>query len=156
PCVRADEYVCQDDTTMLECHRGAWAAHTCRGEHGCTKDVGIVCDEGPAKIGDPCVRDTDYACTADRSASLRCVDRKWALLSNCRGTAGCTPTRVNVSCDETAAIEGEACSRLAPNSCSVDKKAKLACKDGTWALTRVCLGPGGCATASVDRLTCDD
>lgn len=161
-CPHEDEkrQTCSDDhKARLTCTGGAYLATKCVGI-GCTvEDNGKVkCDTGQPDLGSPCDPAKDRAtCGMDRKSHIHCTsEHRWAVERICRGPSGCQKLAVNESqvCDLTLAEVGDACrveeaSRIV---CSVDKKAKLGCKAGKWAVEETCAKP--CAYDD-GTITCD-
>jgi hypothetical protein len=156
-------FVCADATTALRCVGTKRVSLPCRGPKGCAAGVGAICDTSLGREGDACVesattrRDSFLTCSEDKSAVLRCKDKKLVFDLRCRGPKGCDPkvTLGDVSdhgCDRTIAAVGDACNTRVTSSgasgvCSVDGKNVLMCdkdENGAFIVSRVCGGPAGC------------
>ena len=69
----------------------------------------------------------------------------------CRGGRGCGRRGETDECDDTLALEGDACPLDPPldYACTPDRSRALACKEGRFSLWRACRGPEGCAVEGV-------
>jgi hypothetical protein len=151
---------CSDDHKLrLTCTAGAYVGNKCVGI-GCTQEDNgkVKCDLGEPELGASCDPATARTtCGMDRKSHIRCnADHRWAVERICRGPSGCQRLAVNESqvCDITLAEVGDPCrvdeaSRIV---CSVDKKSKLGCKNGKWAVEEACAKP--CAYED-GTITCD-
>lgn len=99
---------------------------------------------GSAKVGDPCKEETTDAKCLTKDKAFVCDKEKIAEVA-CRGPKGCEEAQKTVSCDNTLAEEGDVCAGTA-YACTVDKKARLACKDGKFEVESKCLGDDGCSS----------
>lgn len=129
---------CSDDKKqMLRCEEDKYIVDSeCRGEKGCRVEGSkVICDQSVGLAGDPCT--SGSACSADGKQMLSCQDGKLALQTHCRGENGCRRDGSKIRCDQTHAEEGDKCSGEGA-ACSVDKKAMLDCKDGTFIKSKDC------------------
>lgn len=152
-CATNGEIACATDKqAALECKDHKYVlAEPCKGTRGCEqKDNKFTCDNSVSEVGDPCHFNGDYACSADKSQIVRCVDNKMTPLSSCRGPQRCTifelpqEKRVEFSCDDTIAQENDPCDQENEPACSVDGKSLLLCKSKKYAATKTCTGSAGC------------
>src|ERR1700722_3717000 len=95
-----------DSRSAFSCQAGRFVlAETCLGPGACSVALDdIVCDNDIAKAGDPCRDDGDYACTADKTAALKCTGKKMAPINTCRGPNQCAiahpkPMKTDLDCD---------------------------------------------------------
>lgn len=100
--------------------------------------------------GDDC-RSAGYLCQ-DRENALECRDGTWTELP-CRGPNGCAKAGDGISCDTSAAIEGDACAASAEGRglCAENGRALLECRRGAFVKTASC---SSCAE-SAGRLVCN-
>ncbi|MFO0589005.1 MAG: hypothetical protein U0441_15755 [Polyangiaceae bacterium] len=159
-CDAKDQPICLDPATALECREAVWVASPCLGPKGCvaTPDD-FACDTSYSKIGDPCTKETRYACSVDKKDQLRCKGGKWVSVAQCTKEPGCEPSSFLNSCPGAVSKEGDECDpgsdpKKKSYTCSVDKKAALLCKDGKWKSTEQCLGKDGC-DSSMFTVKCD-
>jgi hypothetical protein len=110
-----------DMENALSCQRGKFVvAEICSGPGGCkvapfdgTAPEGagsITCDNDVARAGDPCRVDGDYACTADKTAALRCTRKKMILVRSCLGPNKCSvshpkPQESEVDCNDADDVD---------------------------------------------------
>jgi hypothetical protein len=80
----------------------------------------------------------------------------WAEVP-CRGARGCAHRAETDECDDTVAVEGDACPLDPPldYACTADKGKALVCKDGRYSLWRACRGPEGCVVEGGRNIKCD-
>jgi hypothetical protein len=143
PCSNEGEAACQGPTQLLACRGGAWSAVTCGGPKGCsTAEGAITCDESVGREGEACSQGerAHYACTADGSSRLVCAAGRWKLGSTCRGPKACEARSSLIACDDSIAQAGDPCLKEGEAACSVDGKAVLACKGGTFGASTTCRG----------------
>jgi hypothetical protein len=152
-CDEEGEVACSvDKKAALECHGNKFVVgETCKGARGCTvADEKISCDNDISDIGDPCHFIGDYACTADKTYALKCVDSKMTKLNSCRGVKGCRvfelpqEKKVEFICDDTIAQPDDACDEEGEHACSMDKKSIYVCKGLKFTMLKACDGPKGC------------
>jgi hypothetical protein len=106
----------------------------------------LAADCKPA-VGRPCTRG-QAACTDARSGLFCAPDGTYRAVP-CRGRDGCRPEGAKVSCDQSIAVEGDACTE--PGfACTEDKKTDLTCRDGVFVRAQTCAGPFGCRVAPYD------
>jgi hypothetical protein len=105
------------------------------------------------KPGDEC--HTDEVRCQGPQAAIACIGQKFTTVP-CRGPAGCGGEKKHATCDDSAALAGEAClpSRENVEMCAGDGKADIACEGGRWALRSACKGPKGCSVVG-ERVACD-
>lgn len=109
---------------------------------GCSKPkAGDKCDKGRATCLDP---HTELECQAGKFVA-----------GACRGPRGCLVSSGVQTCDISANVPGDPCSTDDEGvaQCASDKKSRLVCKGGRYALER-CRGPQGC-TESGEKVDCD-
>jgi hypothetical protein len=107
-----------------------------------------------AKPGDKC--DSRQAATCeDRATALAC--QEGVLVSApCRGPSGCVKGEAVIACDESLAVEGEAClgGDREDHACGTDSTKSLLCDHGKWRVIQRCTGPKACAVDG-GSVTCD-
>jgi hypothetical protein len=102
----------------------------------CKPKVGRQCTAGQA------------ACTDGASGLFCAKDGSYEAVS-CRGRQGCQQEGARVSCDQSVAVVGDACTR--PGfACASDRKSALSCQGGTFVLAQRCSGHFACRTAPFD------
>ena len=79
-----------------------------------------------------------YACE-DGSSALECREGTWTRLP-CRGPSGCSEDGSAVTCDTSAALEGDACGLSAAGRglCAEGGTALLECRKGFFVKTASC------------------
>jgi hypothetical protein len=102
----------------------------------CKPRVGGTCTMGQA------------ACTDERSGLFCGTGGAYRAIS-CRGRDGCQQSGAKVSCDQSAAAAGDACTRPG-YACSADMKHALSCQAGKFVLAQTCSGPFACRVAPFD------
>jgi hypothetical protein len=110
-CSGAGRACALDARAALACEGGGFVTvETCRGPRGCGLVSGkIACDNDVAVEGDPCLVEGDWACTADRSAALRCTEKRMTAAGRCTGPKQCSvehpmPGASTVACDNGESI----------------------------------------------------
>ena len=147
--------------SALVCVNGAYAELPCRGPQGCFQDATkkIQCDDSVANDGDPCLTqdNSSDACTVDKKEMVECTDGKFKMKRMCRGPKTCGVAGDTINCDLSVQLVGDPCGIPGNAVCSVDKKQRLTCKDGAYAIDRYCRGSKGCSTepGSGDSLLVD-
>ena len=145
----ANEALCSDKQTILECHDGKLVEMTCKGPKGCgeaatgatragrnvTVNYAVTCDFSGNAPGEACTDADSYLCSADKTNMLRCKDKK-LVATACRGPKKCSETPTQVDCDTSIAQVGETCND--GYACSTDAKATLKCASGKWAVDEKC------------------
>jgi hypothetical protein len=104
------------------------------------------CDE-PPKAGGKCLMGQErqlVACEGS-GAALLCTNIRLSAVP-CRGPLGCQGES-SPSCDQTIGQEGDPCttSDTQESACTADLKKTLLCREGRFAVSRVCRGPKGCS-----------
>ncbi len=159
-----DAACASDMKSALICSRGVFGiGETCKGPGGCkiSGDT-ITCDNDISDPGDPCRTIGDYACTSDKGMVLRCDANKMAALNTCRGPKACgivprpAEAKVEFVCDDSLAMEGDACDTNGEEACSMDKRSMYVCTANKFANPKPCTGPTGCTyEEKFDRYGCD-
>jgi hypothetical protein len=153
-----------DKKSALICtHAVFGVGETCKGPGGCKiQGDTITCDNDVSDLGDPCRTIGDYACTSDKSMVLRCDANKMTALNTCRGPKACgivpvpAQNKVEFACDDSLAMEGDACDTNGEEACSMDKKSLYVCVANKFVNPRPCSGPTGCTyDEKFDRYGCD-
>ncbi len=128
----------KDAKTLLTCKKGKMSSPSpCRGPKGCHKADGskIACDQSIAAEGDAC--DGGGACTADGAKLLECRDGKNVVAHVCR-EGPCKSEGDSVACANLGVAEpGDPCTGDI-GACSVDRKAMLGCRAGSFAIEKRC------------------
>jgi hypothetical protein len=138
------DYACTTDRTKaLICQHGRFSLwRNCRGPDKCDVVDGHIvhCDTTLGEAGDPCEKKGAYACAVDRQTMLACGGTTLATASSCRGPQGCQVQRETrkVDCDDSVAIEGDACESEKRIACTIDRKAELSCAGGKYVKKREC------------------
>jgi len=97
--------------------------------------------------GDTCVFG-QAECLGGDSALFCGMDGAYLAVA-CRGRDGCERDGARVSCDQSIALDGDACTR--PGfACSADLRSVLACREGQLTIAQRCEGPFGCRVAPFD------
>jgi hypothetical protein len=144
-----DEALCSDKQTILECHDGKLVEMACKGPKGCaeaatgakragrnvTVNYAVSCDFSGNAVGETCTTNDSFLCSPDKSAMLRCKDKK-IVSTACRGPKKCSESATQVDCDSSIAQVGESCDD--GYACSTDAKATLKCAAGKWAVDEPC------------------
>jgi hypothetical protein len=153
-----------DSKNALICTGGVFGlGETCKGPGGCkiSGDT-ITCDNDISDPGDPCRTPGDYACTSDKALVLRCDANKMTPLNTCRGPKACgivplpAQNKVEFVCDDSIAMEGDACDTNGEEACSMDKKSMYVCTANKFTNPKPCSGPAGCTyEEKFDRYGCD-
>ena len=116
--------------------------------------VAVGCKKKPA-VGVDCEANT--ATCSGTGAALYCKGGKFAEMP-CHGPAGCKEAGEKITCDNNLASVGDACDHDGDPACSTDKKTRLKCTAGKFALDGACRGPKGCSWQSkgdTDTFDCD-
>jgi hypothetical protein len=138
------DYACSSDHgAALVCKAGRFSPwRHCRGPNKCQIVDGrnLQCDTTLAAPGDPCAQQGTYSCSVDGKAMLVCDGSAQTPASSCRGPDGCRVERDahKVDCDDSVALEGDACDRPKRIACSVDHKVELVCDTSRYAKKRDC------------------
>ncbi len=153
-----------DKKNALICTNAVFGVgETCKGPGGCkVSGDTITCDNDISDPGDPCRTNGDYACTSDKRMVLRCDANKMTSLNTCRGPKACgivpvpAQNKVEFVCDDSVAMEGDACDTNGEEACSMEKKSLYVCVSNKFANPRPCSGPAGCTyDEKFDRYGCD-
>jgi hypothetical protein len=140
----APDYACTADRARalicVDGHFSVW--RECRGPLRCEIGDGrnLRCDTTLAEPGDRCAPQGAYCCSVDKSSMLVCDGRSLFPASSCRGPRACRAERETgkVDCDDTVAIEGDACDEPKRIACSLDHRAELACVGKRYEKKREC------------------
>lgn len=110
---------------------------------GCRKGPGSSCKPGESTC-------------ADKKTALACRGGKFVEVA-CGGPLGCNKFQNHANCDDSVAVEGDACMGEDDEeyACSPDKKRALYCKDGRFQAYLECRGKGGCALLG-RTISCDN
>jgi hypothetical protein len=140
-----------DRTAELACKSGKMVkVHNCHGEEKCTPNpVSPVCDRSISDVGEPCNpddADTAAACTAAGDTVLLCKKGKFVMGPRCLGANKCNVNRYakdgrrhfESMCDQSIAAVGDECSTEGTMACSSDKKSRLHCDHGKFAVEKTC------------------
>lgn len=131
-----------DGKTVITCTRGAFEkTKECKGPKGCQAFLEgdawrVECDHSLAEVGDVC-SGVGSTCSLDKKSMLLCKDGRFVHEHKCLGELGCH-TLKGPACDNSAAEVGDPCQGESTAVCSVDKKARLSCRQGTYVLDRQC------------------
>ncbi len=108
---------------------------------------------GGKKEGGKC-KANEQTCL-DKQNALVCRGDKFVKVA-CNGPLGCTKFEQKANCDDSIAMEGDACMGATDEeyACSPDKKRALACKGGVFQKLLECRGAAGCSQLGT-QLSCD-
>jgi hypothetical protein len=154
PC-KPDGVRCQDPRTELACQNGFYIAAPCKGPKGCREtDKKLLCDITGNVAGDVCATtdEGNSRCKSGGRERIVCRGGKY-VVEPCRGRRGCYSSAGSHGCDQSVAVDGDACFG-ASSACSADGKRVLVCRVGRFEETARCDGKGGC-TVLAGQLTCD-
>ena len=152
--------VCEQGANALVCVDGHYAATSCKGADGCSKQP-FRCDFRGNADGDACYEAKDGAsyCGAGWKSRVTCESGRVSV-EQCGGPHGCYAAGDEAKgCDRDLRV-GAPCKKnvgvLASieNWCSNTKNEWLQCKDGKLELLARCRGPIGCSTID-GRVDCD-
>ncbi len=148
---------CTDKKTAITCRGGTFAEVACAGPNGCAKyQDHAACDTSLASVGDACMgEDDEYACSPDKKRGLVCKNGRFETHLECRGQAGCAMLRHTMSCDQSVAAKGDACTTQGAVACGEDQKHMVVCRDGRFEVHRYCRGQYGCS-AKGETPSCDE
>jgi hypothetical protein len=93
-------------------------------------------------------------CT-DKTQALFCIDDTFVVI-HCRGDKGCAPSGSLVECDESIAVDGEACNAPDAIACATDGKSALKCDGKKFVVDETCKGPTGCKVEGGQKIACDN
>ena len=105
-CREEDDYACSPDKKVaLVCRSQKFTvANNCKGKNGC-KIVGdkatgfkVECDDSIANIGDPCDKESHYACAPDEKQIVKCVSKKFVADDKCKRNEKCAVKGELVGC----------------------------------------------------------
>jgi hypothetical protein len=155
----AETYACStDNKKALVCRDGRYHLwRQCRGPNACSiQGATVDCDTSLSEAGDPCGQPGSFTCSVDRKWMFTCKDDHLEAASSCRGPKECVTNAATkkVECDDSVALEGDACNHQDGESCSVDSKAMLVCKDHQYVQKRACKRKGGCVVKN-GEIYCD-
>jgi hypothetical protein len=103
---------------------------------GCKPRLGGRCTPGQA------------SCQSERGGLFCDRDGVYRSL-DCRGRDGCQQEGARVTCDQSIAATGDACTT--PGfACTADKKNALSCQGGKFGTAQTCSGPFACRLAPYD------
>lgn len=153
-----DELACSPDKKRaLACAKGRMVkTQECRGKEGCAVAGRVLsCDQSVAVVGDVCKSAGANACTADAKQQLRCENGKFVLYRQCRGPGGCKLDEMLATCDQSQAMEGDACGVQGFVVCAPDGQTELVCQGSTFLRSRTC--KKGCTVKNEGgrKVTCD-
>jgi len=154
--------VCVADKQALVCHDGKWEEMTCRGPSGCAKAGNDnVCDQSIAEDKDVCNIVDDHLCSSDKKSMLECGrNRRWSFVQSCLGSRGCVLDQKKVTCDNSIANAGDACTEEDDYACSPDGKSALVCRNKQFSVASNCKGKNGCRVGGDKsagfKVECDD
>jgi hypothetical protein len=89
------------------------------------------------------------AACIDSSSGLFCGADGTYRTVPCHGRDGCVQEGARVSCDQSSAAVGDACTK-AGFACAAEMKSLLSCQNGQFALAQTCRGPFACRVAPYD------
>jgi hypothetical protein len=95
------------------------------------------------------------AVCVDKASALFCADGTFAPMA-CRGEKGCAQSGTVVECDESIAVEQDACNAPDAIACTPDKKEALRCTNKRFVIDETCKGPTGCKLDQEHKITCDN
>lgn len=148
--------VCAGKSSALLCLEGKWTPMACRGSKGCSGEGAVAeCDQSVARAADACHLESAVTCTEDKRQSLECKGNEWVQSESCGGPQGCTRGVMGASCDSSIAKETDKCTHPGSQACSADKKARMTCTAGHFALAEHCRGPEACKSTG-RRVVCDN
>ena len=160
PCVTpargAEKIACAPDgKSRVDCKDGKVALTPCDGPKGCVKAGDKeICDQKPRfHAGDPCKMLLDDVCAEDGKGWLSCKSGKYAVAAVCGGPTGCGYLGIDMTCDTTIGVAGDACN--GGETCTADGKTLLACRDAKLVAVQACPGPNGCTKVSGSTRVCD-
>lgn len=105
-CREEDDYACSPDKkSALVCKQGKFTvASKCSGKGGCkvggdkASGFKVECDDSIANVGDPCEKDSHYACAPDEKQIVKCVNKKFVADDKCKGREKCAVKGEQVGC----------------------------------------------------------
>ena len=105
-CREEDDYACSPDKKVaLVCRSQKFTvASICKGKNGCkiTGDKGtgfkVECDDSVANIGDPCDKESHFACAPDEKQIVKCVSKKFIADDKCKRNEKCSVKGELVGC----------------------------------------------------------
>jgi len=155
-CSPEGKEVCAGKGAALLCLEGKWTPMPCRGGKGCSGEGAVVeCDQSVARLTETCHLESAVTCAEDKRSSLSCKDNAWGASEACNGPQGCTKGPSGALCDSSIARETDKCTHPGSQACSQDKRSRMTCTAGRFALAENCRGPEGCKSAG-RRVTCDN
>ncbi len=99
-CREAEDSACSGDgKSALACRGGKFVVVSlCKGPKGCAinpdpKKPGsskVDCDDTVAGLGEPCEKESHYACAGDERSVVKCVGKKWVQDEKCRTKEKCS------------------------------------------------------------------
>jgi hypothetical protein len=168
---RANGACNEDFKSELRCKDGKMAlTHACRGEQGCVPlTTGPWCDRSTAILGDGCDPNTpefSVACESSHEQMLTCNVGKLSKTVRCGGEGKCYVrtygqdgfSHYQAECDQSLAEVGEDCIKEGGFACDGEKKSRLVCQGGKFALDRKCKSKRGCEIHAADGspFACED
>ncbi len=115
--------------------------------------VSVLVPACKPKAGGAC-SGTAAVCT-DKTSALFCADGTFTPMA-CRGEKGCGQTGTVVECDESVAVESDACNTPDAIACTPDHKEALRCTDKRFVVDETCKGPTGCKIDGSQKISCDN
>lgn len=118
----------------------------------CLLALGVAGSGCKSKVGDSCT--AGQAACQDAQSELVCEDGKFVAAA-CKGPAGCKVDGSTMRCDVSANTAADTCAKASEGhaSCGSDKKSKVVCTGGKYAVG-ACRGPDGCKEEG-STVTCD-
>ncbi len=128
--------VCKGETFMpVACDNDS-----CRAVNG----TDLVCDQSKGEVGQLCLGDMQYACSADDQTGVQCIAGTFQRVVVCRGPKGCKLENKRIACDTSIVNQGDPCAHEDDVACSADKTQLLRCKTKAFEKYRMCRGAKGC------------
>jgi hypothetical protein len=153
----------EDFKSELRCKDGKMAlVHPCRGEQQCTPlTSGPWCDRSTSIAGDACdpnMPEFAVACEPQHEKMLTCKAGKLTQMVRCGGDNKCYVrtygqdgfSHYQAECDQSLALLGEDCLKEGGFACAEDKKNRLVCQGGKFALDKPCKSKKGCEVHAAD------
>lgn len=155
-CSPEGKEVCAGKGGALLCLDGKWTPMPCRGGKGCSGEGATVeCDQSVARAQEACHLESALTCAEDKRSTLTCKGNTWAASEVCGGPQGCQSVAHGATCDSSIAHEGDKCTHQGSQACSQDKRSRMVCNGGKFALAEHCRGEGGCKSTG-RRVLCDN
>lgn len=157
PCKKAGEMKCLDKKSAVLCDGTTWTKVACEGVTGCMSVAGDASCTYAKEVGGYCDKEGEPQCTEDHKKMIKCENKHWKLMNECKGALGCVANVTGAKCDLGATSEGSECTAENEGnaSCTPDKKNLLLCKGGKMVLAAKCKGMHGCRQLGT-KLECDE